>query len=170
MVMDSEIKRGCNRYDPSHLHKGVTDLLLAPSPRQPLPTAPQKGLTQPAPGSTHWEDHRVCHWTVHLRTQRAPSHTQPSLLSCGPGGSLTPRLISHTALLSNRCCLRILKTAPLSLKEIKPVHPKGNQSWIFIGRTDAEAETLILWLPDVKNWLLTKDLMLGKIEGRRRRG
>ena len=59
---------------------------------------------------------------------------------------------------------------PLDCKEIQPVYPKGNQSWIFIGRTDAEAETPIIWLPDVKNWLTLKTLMLGKIEGRRRRG
>ena len=59
---------------------------------------------------------------------------------------------------------------PLDSKEIQPVHPKGNQSWIFIGRTDAEAETPILWPPDVKNRLIGKTLMLGKIEGGRRRG
>ena len=58
----------------------------------------------------------------------------------------------------------------LDCKEIRPVHPKGNQSWIFIGRTDAEAEMPILWLPDVKNWLTGKTMILGKIEGRRRRG
>ena len=58
--------------------------------------------------------------------------------------------------------------SPLDCKEIKPVHPKGNQSWMFIGRTDIEAETLILWPPDVKNWLIGKTLMLGKIEGRRK--
>ena len=46
---------------------------------------------------------------------------------------------------------------PLECKEIKPVNPKGNQSWIFIGRTDAEAETPILWPPDVKNWLTGED-------------
>ena len=46
--------------------------------------------------------------------------------------------------------------SPLDCKEIQPVHPKGHQSWIFIGRTDAEAETPILWSPDVKNWLLGK--------------
>ena len=51
--------------------------------------------------------------------------------------------------------------SPLNSKEIQPVHPKGNQSWTFIGRTDAKAETPILWPPDGK---------LGKIEGRRRRG
>ena len=50
------------------------------------------------------------------------------------------------------------------------VHPKGNQSWIFIGRTDAEAETSILWTHDVKNWLIWKDPDAGKIEGGRRRG
>ena len=47
--------------------------------------------------------------------------------------------------------------SPLDCKEIQPVHPKGNQSWIFMGRTDAEAETLILWSPDVKNWFIGKD-------------
>ena len=52
--------------------------------------------------------------------------------------------------------------SPLDSKEIQPVHPKGNQSWIFIGRTDAEAEALILWPPDVKRWLSGKDLDAGK--------
>ena len=46
--------------------------------------------------------------------------------------------------------------------EIQPVHPKGNQSWIFIGRTDAETETPTLWLPDAKNWLIGKDTDAGK--------
>ena len=52
--------------------------------------------------------------------------------------------------------------SPLDFKEIQPVNPKGNQSWIFIGRTDAEAETSILWSPDVKNWLIGKDPDAGK--------
>ena len=60
--------------------------------------------------------------------------------------------------------------SPLDCKEIQSVHPKGNQSWIYIGRTDAEAETPILWPLDMKNWLIEKTLMLGKIEGKRRRG
>ena len=59
---------------------------------------------------------------------------------------------------------------PLDCKEIQPVHPKGNQSWIFIGRTDVEAETPILWPPDEKSRLIEKTLVLGKIEGERRRG
>ena len=50
----------------------------------------------------------------------------------------------------------------LVCKEIQPVHPKGDQSWIFIGRTDAEGETPILWPPDVKNWLIWKDPDAGK--------
>ena len=50
----------------------------------------------------------------------------------------------------------------LEYKEIRPVHPKGNQSWIFIERTDADAETPILWPPDVKNWLIWKDPDVGK--------
>ena len=51
--------------------------------------------------------------------------------------------------------------SPLDCK-IKPIHPKGNQSWIFIGRTDVEAETSILWPPDVKSWLIRKDPDAGK--------
>ena len=47
--------------------------------------------------------------------------------------------------------------SPLDCKEIQPVHPKGDQSWMFIGRTDVEAETPILWPPDAKNWLIWKD-------------
>ena len=52
--------------------------------------------------------------------------------------------------------------SPLNCKEIKPVNPKGNQSWIFIGRTDAEAEAPILWLPDEKSWLIGKDPDAGR--------
>ena len=52
--------------------------------------------------------------------------------------------------------------SPLDSKEIQPVHPKGNQHWIFIGRTDAEAETPILWPPHVKSWLIGKDLDAGR--------
>ena len=58
--------------------------------------------------------------------------------------------------------------SPLDCKEIKPVHSEGDQLWIFIGRTGAEAPTL--WPPDVKNQLMETILMLGKIEGKRRRG
>ena len=59
-------------------------------------------------------------------------------------------------------CLRIVVLekilgSPLDCKEIKPIHPKGDQSWILIGRTDAEAEAPILWSPDAKNWLTGKD-------------
>ena len=60
--------------------------------------------------------------------------------------------------------------SPLDCKEIKPVNSKGNQPWIFIGRTNAKAETAIFWPPDVKSWLIGKDPVLGKIEGTRRRG
>ena len=61
--------------------------------------------------------------------------------------------------------------SPLNFREIKPVNPKGNHSWIFIGRTDVEAIAPILWPTDAKNWIIgKKPLMLGKIEGRRRRG
>ena len=60
--------------------------------------------------------------------------------------------------------------SPLDCKGIKPVNPQRNQSWIFIGRTDAEAETPILWAPDVKNWLIGKDPDSGKDWRQKRRG
>ena len=60
--------------------------------------------------------------------------------------------------------------SPLDCKEIQLVHPKGNQSWIFIGRTDDEAETLILWPPDAKNWLIWKDPDAGKDWGQEEKG
>ena len=60
--------------------------------------------------------------------------------------------------------------SPLDCKEIQPVHPKGDQSWVFIGRTDVEAETLILWPPDVKGWLIWKDPDAGKDWGQEEKG
>ena len=58
--------------------------------------------------------------------------------------------------------LEKILNSPLDGKEIQPVHPKGNQSWVFIGRTDAEAVTPILWPPDAENWLIWKDPDAGK--------
>ena len=60
--------------------------------------------------------------------------------------------------------------SPLDCKEIQPVHPKGDQSWVFIGRTDIEAETPILWPPDVKSWLIWKDPDAGKDWGQEEKG
>ena len=60
--------------------------------------------------------------------------------------------------------------SPLDCKEIQPVHPKGDQCWVFIGRTDVETETSILWPPDAKNWLIWKDPDAGKDREQRRRG
>ena len=60
--------------------------------------------------------------------------------------------------------------SPLDCKKIQPAHSKGDQSWVFFGRTDAKAETPILWPPHVKNWLIGKDSDAGRDLGRRRRG
>ena len=60
--------------------------------------------------------------------------------------------------------------SPLDCKEIQPVHPKADQSWVFIGRTDVVAETLILWPPDVKSWLIGKDPDAGKDWGQEEKG
>ena len=60
--------------------------------------------------------------------------------------------------------------SPLDCKEIQPVHPKGDQFWVFIGRTDVEAETPILWPPDVKSWLIIKDPDAGEDWGQEEKG
>jgi len=60
--------------------------------------------------------------------------------------------------------------SPLDCKEIQPVHRKGDQSWVFTGRTDVKLETPIFWPPDVKSWFIWKDLDAEKIEGKRGRG
>ena len=64
----------------------------------------------------------------------------------------------------------VLEKTPLDYKEIQPVNPKGNQPWICIGRTDAEADTPMLWPPDVKNWLIGKDPDAGKDFGQEEKG
>ena len=60
--------------------------------------------------------------------------------------------------------------SPLDCKEIQPVHPKGDQSWMFIGRTDTEAETPVLWPPHAKSWLIGKDSDAGKDWGQEEKG
>ena len=77
--------------------------------------------------------------------------------SCEALGWMKHKLESWTVVLEKTL------ESPLDFKEIQPVHPKGNQSWIFIGRTDGEAETPILWPPDGKNWLIGKDPNAGKV-------
>ena len=74
--------------------------------------------------------------------------------------------------LKNWCFLTVMKTleSPLDCKEIQPVHPKGDQSWVFIGRTDVEAETPLLWPPDVKSWLIGKNPDAGKDWGQEEKG
>ena len=67
-------------------------------------------------------------------------------------------------------CWRRLFVSPLDCKEIQPVHPKGDQPWILIGRPDAEAETPILWPPDAKNTLIGKDPIAGEDWGQEEMG
>ena len=66
--------------------------------------------------------------------------------------------------------VRNIHESPLNYKEIQPVHPKGDQSWVFTGRTDGEAETPILWPPDTKSWLIWKDPDAGKDWGQEENG
>ena len=61
--------------------------------------------------------------------------------------------------------LKKILESPLDCKEIQPVHPKGDQSWVFTGRTDAEAEAPIIWLPHAKSWLIWKDPDAGRWDG-----
>ena len=79
------------------------------------------------------------------------------------------RLSAEELMLLNYVLDKALES-PLDCKESQPVHPKGDQSWIIIGRTDAEAETLILWSPDEKNWLTGKDPDAGRDSGQEEKG
>ena len=82
--------------------------------------------------------------------------------------------IKKAGMLKNWCFWTVVleKTleSPLDCKEIQPAHPKGDQSWVFIGRTDVEAETPILWPPDWKSWLIWKDPYAGKDWGQEEKG
>ena len=68
------------------------------------------------------------------------------------------------------CWRRLLRVCPLDCKEIQPVHSKGDQSWVFIERTDAEAETPVLWPPHAKSWLIGKDPDAGRDWGQEEKG
>ena len=68
------------------------------------------------------------------------------------------------------CCWRRLLRVPWTARKSNQVHPEGDQSWVFIGRTDAEAETPILWPPDAKSWLIWKDPDAGKDWGQEEKG
>ena len=72
------------------------------------------------------------------------------------------RRLSAKELMLLNCGVGEDSLSPLDCKEIQPVHPKGDQSWVFIGRTDVEAESPILWPPNVKSWLIGKDTDAGK--------
>ena len=100
--------------------------------------------------------HRSCYssafeinYTTKLSTVFSSGHVWMRVLDCKEGWAS-----------KNWCFWTVVleKTleSPLDRKEIQPVHPKGDQSWVFIGRTDAEAETLVLWPPDAKSWLIVK--------------
>ena len=69
-----------------------------------------------------------------------------------------------------KCGVGKVQESPLDCKEIKSVNPKGNQSWMFIGRTDAEAEAPVLWSPDAKSWLIGKYPDAGKDRGQKEKG
>ena len=76
--------------------------------------------------------------------------------------SWTIKKLSAEELMLLTVVLEMTLESPLDCKEIQPVHPKGDQSWVLIGRTDAEAETSVLWPPDANNWLIGKDPDAGK--------
>ena len=83
---------------------------------------------------------------------------------------MTERRLSTEELMLSKCGVGEDLESPLDWKEIKLVNPKGNQPWIFIGRTDAEAEAPILWPPDVKSQLIGKDPDGGKDGGQKNKG
>ena len=108
-------------------------------------TLPTKGLSSQSYG---FSSGHVCMWELDYKESWAPKNW-----------------CFWTVVLKNWCFWTVVLEntleSPLGCKEIQPVHPKGNQAWIFIGRIDAEAETPILWPPDEKNWLIWKDPDVG---------
>ena len=104
-----------------------------------------------------------------LKSRALLANKGPSHQSCGFSSShvwMRELNYKESWVLKNWCFWTVVleKTleSPLDCKEIQPVHPKGNQSWIFTGRTDVEAETTILWPPDGKNWFIWKEPDSGK--------
>ena len=107
----------------------------------------EKGVTEDEmAGWHHWPNGHESEWTPGL------GDGQGGLACCDSWGCKE----------SDTTEWLIWSDGPLDCKEIEPVSPKGNQSWIFIGRTDAEVETQILWPPDMMNWLIGKDPDAGK--------
>ena len=114
----------------------------------------------------------------HIKKQRHYfANKGPPSQSCGSSSShvcMWELDYKESWVLKNWCFWSVVSEkileSPLDCKEIQPVYPKGNQSWIFIGRTDAAAETLILWLPDAKSWLTGKDPDAGKDWRREEKG
>ena len=80
------------------------------------------------------------------------------------------RKLSTEELMFLNCGVEKTLKSPLDCKEIQPVHPKGDQSCVFFGRTDAEAETPILWSPHAKSWLIGKDPFAGRVWGQEEKG
>ena len=113
---------------------------------------------------------------LHIKKQRYHfADKGPSSQSCGFSSShvwMSEMDYKESWVLKNWCFWTMVleKTleSPLDCKEIQPVHPKGNQSWIFIGRTDAEAP--ILWPPEAKSWLIEKDPQAGEDWGQEEKG
>ena len=80
------------------------------------------------------------------------------------------RMLSAKELMFLNCGVEKTLESPLDCKEVQPVHPKGDQSWVFIGRPDAKAETSILWPPHAKSWLIGKDPDAGRDWGQEEKG
>ena len=127
-------------------------------------------------GLQPWNQKMLAPWknsydkpSQHIKNQRTFANKCPSSQSYGFSSShvwMWELDYKESWALKNWCFWTVVleKTleSPSDWKETQPVHPKGNQSWIFIGRADAEAETPIFWPPDVKNWLIWKDPDAGK--------
>ena len=110
---------------------------------------------------SHKGSPRILEWEGYPFSSGSSQHRNQTGVSCIEGGFFINWAIRESWVLKNWCFWTVVfkKTleSPFDSKEIKPVHPKGNQSWMFIGRTDPDAEAPILWPPDVKSWLIGKD-------------
>ena len=129
-------------------------------------------LKDTAPWMKHYDKHRLHFYKRHYFANQGLSNQSFDFSSNHVW--MWELVYKESWALKNWCFWTVVleKTleSPLDCKEIQPVHPKFDQSWVFIGRTDVEAETPILWPPDVKSWLIWKDPDAGKDWGQEEKG
>ena len=147
--------------------RGATALLWAVSRSHTRFRRTEAGSLKPIPDTVLFYSNLMTNLDSVLKTKDITLLTKVCIVKAMVFPVVMYQCESWTIKIAENWCfwtvvLKKTPESPLGCKEIKSVNPKGNQFWIFIGRTDAEAEASIFWPPDVKNWLMWKDAFAGK--------